>query len=215
MLYTPRANGPRSTPSELDRLGIFAGLSPRYDKEMESEEYWSGILARRQRLVSQARGQILEVGCGTGRNLGFYPALNTKLVLCDWSRDMVTCALEKARRLPAETRPSEIKGVVANAHQLPFESGTFDTVVDTFGLCSFSEPVAALHEMARVCRPDGQILLLEHGRSQTPMIGALLNWYLDMRAPGHLCDWGCWWNLDISELVRQSGLGLSWGGHHI
>jgi ubiquinone/menaquinone biosynthesis C-methylase UbiE len=62
---------------------------------------------------------------------------------------------------------------VADAERgLPYADGSFDTVLDAFGLCSYEDPVAALREMRRVCRPDGRVLLLEHGRSYLPP----LNW---------------------------------------
>ena len=64
---------------------------------------------------------------------------------------------------------------VADAERgLPYGDGAFDTVVDTFGLCSYEDPIAALREMRRVCQPGGQVLLLEHGRSYLPP----LNWSL-------------------------------------
>lgn len=93
---------------------------------------------------------------------------------------------------------------VANypAEHLPFADNEFDTVVDMFGLCSFEDPVAALGEMSRVCKPNGRILLLEHGRGNWERV----NGYLDKWAPRHASSWGCWWNRDVRRMVRTAGL---------
>lgn len=88
------------------------------------------------------------------------------------------------------------------AEHLPYPSNSFDTVVDVFGLCSFEDPVAALGELSRVCKPQGKILLLEHGRGKVEK----LNWYLDKWAPRHAASWGCWWNRDIRRAVRTAGM---------
>lgn len=83
--------------------------------------------------------------------------------------------------------------------------------VDTFGLCSFEDPVKALKEMSRVCKEDGQILLLEHGRSHYDW----LNRILDMNSHKHIERWGCIWNRDITKLVEEAGLEVksSWRFH--
>ncbi|RNF02545.1 methyltransferase [Trypanosoma rangeli] len=93
---------------------------------------------------------------------------------------------------------------VANyaAEQMPFSDNSFDTVVDMFGLCSFDDPVRALREMSRVCKPSGNILLLEHGKGRWLRI----NDYLDKWAPRHAKNWGCWWNRDIRRYLRLAGL---------
>jgi methyltransferase OMS1 len=91
-----------------------------------------------------------------------------------------------------------VDGVVQmDADRLGFDDGAFDTVVDTFGLCSFEDPVATLHEMRRVCRVGGRVLLLEHGRSSW---GAV-NYLLDRSSIGHAVRWGCFWNRDIQRIV--------------
>ncbi|EKG01439.1 hypothetical protein TCSYLVIO_007566 [Trypanosoma cruzi] len=93
---------------------------------------------------------------------------------------------------------------VANyaAEQLPFSDNSFDAVVDMFGLCSFDDPVRALREMSRVCKPGGNLLLLEHGKGRWSRI----NDHLDKWAPRHAKKWGCWWNRDIRRYLRLAGL---------
>lgn len=104
---------------------------------------------------------------------------------------------------------------VCDAANAPFESESFDAVVDTFGLCSFEDPVAALREMSRVCRRkkkknagsgdapgSGKIYLLEHGRSDWDWVSNIL----DKHADPHAKRWGCYWNRDILAIVREAGL---------
>ncbi|KAI8925422.1 S-adenosyl-L-methionine-dependent methyltransferase [Entophlyctis helioformis] len=91
---------------------------------------------------------------------------------------------------------------VMNSERLLYPARTFDTVVDTFGLCSHSDPVGALREMGRVCRPGGRILLLEHGRSELEWVNTML----DKGSAEHADRWGCWWNRDILGIVGEAGL---------
>jgi len=87
------------------------------------------------------------------------------------------------------------------AENLPFPDNSFDTVVDVFGLCSYIDPSIAMREMIRVCKPDGRILLIEHGKGRKGKI----NGYLDKWSTRHAMKWGCWWNRDIRRYVRLSG----------
>ncbi|KAG1654359.1 hypothetical protein FOA52_011293 [Chlamydomonas sp. UWO 241] len=83
-----------------------------------------------------------------------------------------------------------------------FPHASFDTVIDAFGMCSHDDPVQVLREAARVCKPDGKILLLQHGRGYYDWLNA----QLDESAPKHHVKWGCWWNRDIEALIREAGL---------
>lgn len=86
--------------------------------------------------------------------------------------------------------------------QLAFRDGSFDTVVSTLSTCTFPDPVEALREMRRVCRPGGRILLLEHGRSTRPGVAA----WQDRRTAKHAAHLGCWWNREPLDNVRRAGL---------
>ena len=145
----------------------------------------------RSRLLKSASGRVLEVAGGTGRNLGHYPT-GADVITIDLSPGM----LAKARKRGAP------KVAVMDAEHLAFRDGLFDTVVSTLGTCTFLDPVEALREMRRVCRPGGRILLLEHGRSDRPRIAA----WQDRRAHKHAACLGCWWNREPLENVRKAGL---------
>ena len=140
----------------------------------------------------------------TGRNFGYYPK-GTKLTATDCSPAMVEVARTKAGECEASSVDVRVEDVQARKG-MGFKAGSFDTVVDTFGLCSYEDPVAALREMARVCKRGdqrGQILLIEHGRSESH---AWLTNILDKHARPHAAKWGCYWNRDIVGIVKEAGL---------
>jgi len=89
-----------------------------------------------------------------------------------------------------------------DAENLGFPDQSFDTIVSSLSTCTFPNPVGALKEMARVCRTDGRILLLEHGRSNWERIGR----WQDKRAPKHAEMLGCHWNREPLDLVREADL---------
>jgi len=89
-----------------------------------------------------------------------------------------------------------------DVNRMSFPNRTFDTVCDTFGLCSFEDPQQALREMERVCIDGGEILLLEHGRSHYEWLNAIL----DKNSHRHTARWGCVWNRDIGKMVQEAGL---------
>lgn len=110
----------------------------------------------RQWACSQAHGDVLEVAVGTGLNLPFYPS-DVHLTGIDLSANML--ALARDRTASVQVKPTLLQG---NAHSLPFDAGSFDTVVCTFGLCAIPDPVTAIDEMIRVLRPGGRLILVDH-----------------------------------------------------
>ena len=202
------ADGMKSYVSDPRRTETFEKIAYSYDEGIEKDELVMGInLLRRALLYFHAKGTVLEVGAGTGRNIGYYPGPPTirKIVLTDSSDKMLLKAKEKLNKMSVDER-ERYEVIVADASNLRnYDDNSFDTVVDTFGLCSFDDPVAVLKELKRVCKADGKILLLEHGRSNT---FAGLSSYLDQHAERHAMNWGCVWNRDIANIVESSGLEL-------
>ncbi len=306
------------TVSDDHRINKFDELAPTYDRDTKGQEFYLGIGRMRRHLLKEAKGRVLEVGCGSASNLGLYPADQCdEVILCDRSPKMIEISRKKIEgrlkyspyeyphfpitefmvdvvrksakttakkdektqndddgssssfaspvtdqrlmeimqnykgvlpidpnvkltpqgiaalgeraaeieRRRSQTRPfreerakhtlqkpvEEVPQVLQDqlyslalypAEHLPFADNTFDTVVDMFGVCSFDNPVVALREMSRVCKPDGKLLLLEHGKGTWER----LNDYLDKFAPRHAKMWGCWWNRDIRRSVRLAGL---------
>ena len=157
-----------------------------------------GVKNLRRTLLQRASGQVLEVAMGTGKSLPYYPKA-CQLTAVDVSLAMVTRARQRADKLRLH-----VHFQVMDAAHLGFPDQHFDTVVDTLALCTFPDPVAVLREMARVCRPAGHILLVEHGRSDRAWLGR----WQDRRAERHARLLGCYWNREPLELVRQAGLRL-------
>jgi len=210
-------------PTCCDRCRTFNELAPGYDREIARDESTSGILDLRKELAARAKGSVLEIAGGTGRNLEYYDAgAVSSLLVGDYSEKMLQVAAHKVAlmRQPAQPPSQPVDGAapaapsvrqafasrvtlaVLDACALEVPSGSFDTVVDTFGLCSFEQPEIALAEMARACKPGGQLLLLEHGVSDW----SLLAYWQQHRLNRHVVKWGCYWNRDILKLVRESGL---------
>lgn len=129
------------------------------------------LFHRLRRLVWQhAQGKILEVGVGTGRNIAFYPP-GAHVTAIDISPAMLARAERRARQLG---RPVEL--LLMDVQHMTFADASFDTVLATFVFCSVPDPVVGLKEVKRVCRPDGQVVLLEHVRSEHPVWGKLMDW---------------------------------------
>lgn len=152
--------------ARYDRIARFYDA---FDKPMDL----LGVRRRRRRLLSRARGDTLEVGVGTGRNLGLYPG-GVELTGIDVSSNM----LARARKVAERSHVAAALDL-ADVQALPFEDDSFDTVTATCVFCSVADPVAGLKEVARVARPEGQVLLLEHVRPRNPILG----WLADFVAP--------------------------------
>lgn len=185
----------------------FSRIASTYDEEIDYSELLLRMKQKRRKLLLAASGDTLEVGAGTGRNIQCYPLSQlSSLTMCDKNERMLHEALVKYnnKRRAFELRNIEVYFSVQDCSSSNFKDNSFDTVVDTFGLCSFEDPVAVLQEMKRVVKPGGRILLLEHGRSRY----GWLSYVLDKTAIDHAKVWGCWWNRDILDLVKQSGLDI-------
>ena len=144
---------------ETERIRrIWEKQAPRYDRNMA---LWDRILFGdgRRWVCSRARGEVLEVAIGTGRNLVFYPK-GVCLTGIDLSPTMLELARDRARELEIEVDLRE-----GDAHDLPFPAESFDTVVCTLSLCNVPDDRRAVAEMKRVLMPGGRLLLLDHVRA--------------------------------------------------
>ena len=157
-----------------------------------------GVSRLRRRVLRRASGKVLEVAVGTGKNLRYYPA-NCQVTAVDVSGEMLNIAQKRAAKLRMDA-----SFLLADAESLPFPDKSFDTVVSSLSTCTFPSPLVALQEMARVCRTEGKILLLEHGRSDREWLGR----WLDRRAERHAKQLGCHWSREPIELVREAGLNV-------
>lgn len=183
--------------SRLELLSEYEKLAPEYDKRIWFDQTFLGVSRLRRQLFSKADGAILDIACGTGLNFPWFKN-GEHITGVDLSPDMLELATEKAARLGIR-----VDLQVMDAEHLIFADNTFDTVTSALSTCTFPDPIAALREMRRVCKPGGQILLLEHGHSS-------LGWMArdqDRKAEAHFRNHaGCRWNQDPVELAKASGM---------
>lgn len=119
------------------------------------------VMKQRSLLVPRAHGRVLEIGLGTGLNLGFYDAAKVSAIVgVDPAAQMQALARERAAQIgiPVEMVALELGEIRAEAE-------SFDTIVCTFTLCSIAAPLPALGEMRRVLKRGGELLFCEHGRA--------------------------------------------------
>jgi ubiquinone/menaquinone biosynthesis C-methylase UbiE len=153
--------------------------APSYDRQIALfEKIWFG--GGREWVCSRATGDVLEVAIGTGRNLPFYPH-DARITGIELSPVMLSRARQRATELGITAELIE-----GDAHALPFADNHFDTVVCALSLCSIPDSARAVSEMARVLKPGGRLLLLDHIGSTWPPIHAA-QWLLErltIRAAG-------------------------------
>jgi len=154
----------------------------------------------RRRALAAASGRILEIGFGFGGSLPAYPP-DAGVVRSVTGLDPHAGLLRRAASRAARA-PFPVHRVRAGAGRIPFATGSFDTVVTQFTLCSLPDPGACLAEMARVLAPGGRLLFLEHGRSDDPRIARRQTRLAPMF---RLFGDGCRPDLAIDDLVRSSG----------
>ena len=143
------------------RRRLFAALYDTVGKGSEE----AGMRDERRQLLAAAQGATIEIGSGTGLNVQHYPDTVTRLVLTEPDRHM---RVRLGRRVNALSLDAEI--VDATAERLPFPDATFDTAVATLVLCTVTDQHVALREIARVLKPSGRLLFLEHVRSDDPKV---------------------------------------------
>jgi ubiquinone/menaquinone biosynthesis C-methylase UbiE len=152
------------------RKTFFAATYDRMSRKSEE----AGLRDVRHGLLAEAGGSVLEIGGGTGANLPHYDGKVESLVVTEPEPAMLRRLQQKAR----EQAPLA-KVLQAPAEDLPFEDGSFDTVVSTLVLCGVDDQARSLREIRRVLRPGGQLLFLEHVRSDDPGLARFqdrMNW---------------------------------------
>ncbi|KDB22659.1 hypothetical protein H109_05400 [Trichophyton interdigitale MR816] len=215
-----------------DRYRTTAG---QYDSDVDLAERTMRMGKKRRDLIQRARGHVLEVSVGTGRNLPYYllgerrgvdkegkaAVLGCRSVtfidlwpemvdIARWKYETMGSNKEKGNNSNNNNKAEVVFLAQDAMGEVRSPAGTkFDTVVQTMGLCSHPEPVNLLKHLGELLsdedednNDDGRILLLEHGRGHYDWLNGLL----DGLAAAHADRHGCWWNRDIGEIVRQSGL---------
>jgi ubiquinone/menaquinone biosynthesis C-methylase UbiE len=122
-------------------------------------------IEHRRKLLAPAEGRVLEVGAGTGFNLPHYPDGVSELVVTDRLDGMLQRAQKRAAKTGRQIVAARVPG-----ESLPYEDGSFDTVVASFVLCSVDDQGRVLAEIRRVLKPGGRYLFMEHVRSEDPAL---------------------------------------------
>jgi ubiquinone/menaquinone biosynthesis C-methylase UbiE len=153
-----------SIEQETDRVRALQDKqAPKYDRQIS---FFERVLFGDGRawVCSRAHGKVLELACGTARNLPFYRD-DVELTGIELSPEMLAIAHQRAGELdhPADLRLGDVQA-------LDFPDESFDTVTCTLGFCTIPDTRAAAAEAFRVLRPGGQLLLLEHVRSPAPIV---------------------------------------------
>lgn len=161
-------------------------------KEQPVQQRW------RRNLIGHATGDVLELAVGTGANFPFYPR-EVRITAADFSGAMIERARMAAIRhqLNADFKCEDIEN-------LNFPDHSFDTIVSTLSFCSYINPLEMLHKIKRWCKPDGTILLMEHGISSNFLVSTA------QKALNPLLYriYGCHHTRDIMGLIRESGIGI-------
>lgn len=153
---------------------------------------------QRAKLVTQARGVVLDVGAGSGHNFPFYdPKLVEMLYALEPSAGMRKLAAKRAQALGFPLEWLDLPG-----EQIPLADASVDTVVLTFTLCTIPDWQAALAQVRRVLKPDGRLLFCEHGLAPEP---AVQRWQHRLNPGWKKCAGGCHLNRPIVDYLREAG----------
>lgn len=171
---------------------LFAAL---YDRGLAATEE-AGLGEMRRELLAGAKGRVIDVGAGTGVNVELFPDAVSELLLAEPDPHM---ARQLRAKLPGMRREAVV--VEATAEDLPFPADSFDVVVATLVLCTTPDPAAALRELARVLRPGGRLLFIEHVRSGEERSA---RWQDRLERPWRFLANGCHCNRDTLATLQDS-----------
>lgn len=176
-------------------IRIFDKQATQYEKKREaaSQKRW------RQHLLSHAKGEVLELAVGAGANFPFYPR-GIQVTAADFSKAM----LEKAKQA-ANHYHIDSDFICSDIEEMNFSDQSFDTIVSTLSFCSYNKPSMVLEKINRWCKPDGQILFLEHGVSSNPAVSTVQKVF----NPLLYRVYGCHHTRNIVGLIRESGLTIN------
>lgn len=176
---------------------IFAVTYDRFISKVEKAD----LADRRQRLLADLSGRVLEIGGGTGANLPHYGDGVTELTVIEPEKAM-------ARRLERKARDGgyQVELVDAPAEQLPFDDGQFDAAVSTLVLCTVDDPPRALAELRRVLKPGGRLLFIEHVRSEQ---SGLARWQDRLNGVNRVVAGGCNCNRTTLDTIRDAGFSVT------
>jgi len=170
-----------------------------YDRCSKGSER-AGLAEMRRNLIGGASGDVLEIGGGTGANLGYYGAGVESVTVTEPEPSMLKRLQRKARE-----QNSHATVLRAPAEDLPFEDASFDTVVSTLVLCGVDDQPRAVRELRRVLRPGGRLIFIEHVRSDEPRVAKMQDRMNPLNRFMVCCD--C--NRPTLETIRSAGFDVT------
>jgi methyltransferase OMS1, mitochondrial len=174
-------------------------IADEYDAA--TQEFLLGITFMRWWATSKAGGKVLEVCAGTGKNVPYYDLSKVKEIhFLDQSKGMLEKCKEKWDKRTDAKIP--VSFLVSSIESFPVPSEKYDTIYQTQGLCSCANPVEELRKLQSLVKPNGTIILIEHGLGYYKWV----NSFLDTVWEDHAKKWGCITNRNIGAVVRDSGL---------
>lgn len=150
-------------------------------------------------LIGLAEGRVLEIGAGTGANLGYYSSAVTEVV----GIEPVAAMLEKAQAVVQQVgHDFPVQLQVGDARELPFDDGSFDSVVACLVFCTIPQPELAVAEMQRILKPGGKLFFYEHVASTRPRVRA---WQKRINPVWRKVACGCEITRDTRQLFETAG----------
>src|SRR5262249_30402875 len=155
------------------------------------------LLPFRQRVIGAAEGRVLEIGIGSGLNFPLYGSAVTSVIGLEPSSELLNMARPRAAAAATPITPLD-----GSAETIPLDSGSVDTVVTTWTLCTIPNAVQALAEMRRVLRRSGALLFVEHGRAPEQGVA---RWQDRLDPLWSRLAGGCHLNRKMDDLISRNG----------
>ncbi len=159
------------------------------------------ILKQREKVVPEARGQVLEIGMGAGHNLPYYRTDRVERVV-----GIDPCSTSWALAQPrAKTLGVPLEFIEGSAESMRLPDESFDTVLMTYSLCTIPDAQAALYEIRRVLKPDGRLVFCEHGEAPD---AAVARWQQRVNPLWRRLLGGCNLNRPITRWITDAGFAI-------
>lgn len=175
---------------------VYNQLAPVYNFVYGKLFFNEGRRVSIELLELEPGDRVLEVGIGTGLTLPMYPQ-DCTIVGIDLSEGM----LEEARELIRKQRIKNASVQYMNANKLAFPDNSFDAVLGNLFISATSDPIGAMNEMKRVCKPGGMLVLMNHFRSKNKVVAGMEGAILPLAK-----RMGFDSTLDLDELLAKAGL---------
>ncbi len=155
------------------------------------------INVQRQKIVPRAQGMVLEIGMGSALNLQHYDAAKVDAV---WGLEPSEGMRKKAESI-IEKCEIDVQWLEPTSEKIPLPDDVVDSIVMTYTLCSIEDVQAALAEMRRVLKPNGNLFFCEHGKAPDP---SLYKWQKRVTPVWKRLMGGCHLDKPIPDLLRSS-----------